>query len=219
MQACAERAAGSGVAPGVWSAGPTPRNTTRKQHVEGRATRHAPGLARDAPIKAASAAPGTLDLLLLALALRPESGPASPGRPTSQARKKVTANESGRGAWRQCGPQRRAAGRSGRERTGATGLEPATSGVTGRCSAAQSPCKRVGWELARSLCRHLFAVRSRPLGAHAPQTRLLTASIHDSMAVIVLWGSDRLITAVGIHDRCPRARPAAAWRHSPVACA
>ena len=44
---------------------------------------------------------------------------------------------------------------------GATGLEPATSGVTGRRFPSEKPCKSGGRELRAPCPRHLFACRSR----------------------------------------------------------
>ena len=56
---------------------------------------------------------------------------------------------------------------------GATGLEPATSGVTERGSAAQSPCKHVGLELSRSLSCHVFQAAAGRCEPHEPASRLV----------------------------------------------
>jgi hypothetical protein len=95
---------------------------------------------------------------------------------------------------------RAAAARCGPLRTGATGLEPAASGVTERRSAAQSPRKHVGWELSRSLRRHLLPAAAGRCAPQAPASRLMPVSIQDAINVILLWGSDRL-TAVRVHRR------------------
>jgi hypothetical protein len=73
------------------------------------------------------------------------SAPLRRGPPHSErGEQKVTGNES----VRRCVQGVRApAARCGPLRTGATGLEPAASGVTERGSAAQSPRKHVFWGL------------------------------------------------------------------------
>jgi hypothetical protein len=127
----------------------------------------------------------------------------SPRRGSS---KKVTGNKSVR---RCVQGVRAAAARCGPLQTGATGLEPAASGVTERSLAPRIPCKHVGWGLERSLSVTFLRSAAGRCEPHAPQTRLLPASIEDAIGAILLGGSDRLMWhAVRVQDRCPRS----AWR-------
>jgi hypothetical protein len=112
---------------------------------------------------------------------------------------------------------RAAATRCGPQRTGATGLEPAASGVTERRSATRIPCKNAGRELFRSLCRHLFTLRSRPLRAAGAANPTGPSLDRGHTSVILLCGSDRLMSrAVGVQGRCPRS-PLRARRARPDA--
>ena len=86
--------------------------------------------------------------------------------------KKVTGNESVR---RCVEGVRAAAARCGPLRTGATGLEPAASGVTERCSAAQSACKNADWERP-VVRRHLLRPAGGRCEPHAHRNRCSRAS-------------------------------------------
>jgi hypothetical protein len=200
MQASAQRAIGSGVAPGTVASRTNAPRTTRKRHAPETSYVAAPGARERRSSKAANPAPGSPGPSCCSPCMTAGVRLASRRRPTSQAPQKVTGNESVR---RFVEGVRAAAARCGPLRTGATGLEPATSGVTERGSAAQSPRKHAGWELERSPCRHLFADRSRPLRAAGAANPTRPSLDRGHTGVILLWGSDRLITAVRVHDRRP----------------
>jgi hypothetical protein len=106
---------------------------------------------------------------------------SEPPRATRGSRARKRAGRGSRPFARdQCGQMRRAAACCG---AGATGLEPATSGVTERRSPARSACKSLVSAPRASPVRHLFTIRIGPLDS--------AADANGDTDSIVAAGSDR----------------------------
>jgi hypothetical protein len=137
-------------------------DTTRKQPAAEASYVAAPGAREKRSSKAANPAPGSPGPSCCSLARRPESGSRHGDDRPAKRREKVTGNDS----VRRC--VEGVAGRSGALRSAADGSDGTrTRGLRrdrARLSSAKSPETR-GWGLSRSLSRHLFTGRSRPLRA------------------------------------------------------